>query len=674
MRDCKIIFPFSGIPRASYCAGFIIIAALILFPGSPCAARSQSAGNKGPTDTAALNRQIRIALELQDPDSAISLYNKVLQQSTSIGYPDGAFNSLMQMAILYREKDDYQQMQDKMRQAYSWAYKAKRKDAVAWWYNNMSDYYVSQGDYTTGAAYLYKALQEIKKVPGPNITAANINLGLGYLYKLLNQPQKAFALYSDAERICIEGHYDYQLTGVYINKGAYYVDMHRPDSAKWCFVQVMKLAKKQNLTDLVAMANSGMGAALIAAGEYEKATTYLKTAIDLAKTNYHEIALDATYILGDALLHMHRYKEAEDLLLSALNETKSVNTRYNYISCYTKLIKVYKASGQYQKAMDFMDSVAVLKESMMSEENAKAISQMEVKYKNAEKDKKLAQSRLLISKQKNRLSQKNMLIASIICGIGLLVVLFWLRYRSARNKERLQAEQIKALQHENTISILTGIVQGEEKERGRLARELHDGIGGMLSAAMMRFMTMRHSNENIVTMPAYQEAMTMLEEIGDEIRKTAHNLMPASLLKQSLPEAVSSYCYSVQQGSKLQVDFQCYGDFTRFSQNFKLNVYRIVQELLKNIVAHAYATYALVQLTMNDNVLALTIEDNGVGFNKNEPARGIGLHNLQARVAGLHGRCTIESEPGKGTSVFIEFDLEELPNATAYENQDSHSR
>lgn len=673
MRNCNSVSSFREMVSGSCGTGLIAVFIFTVLMGRAVSVRSGDREGRIPADTATVNREIRTALELRDPDSAISLYKKALQQSIDIGYPDGAFNALMQMAILYREKDDYQQMQAKMQQAYGWAHKAKRKDAVAWWYNNMSDFYVSQGDYTTGASYLYKALQEIKKIPGPNITAANINLGLGYLYKLMGQPQKAFALYSDAEQICIAGHFEYQLTGVYINKGAYYIDMHQPDSARWCFIQVMKLAKKQNLTDLIAMGHSGMGAALIAAGEYEMAVPHLRAAIDSAKRNYPEIARDASYILGDALLHMHQYKDAERILLSALNETKSANTRYNYISCYTKLIRVYKASGQYQKAMDLMDSVAALKESMTSEENTKAVSLMEVKYKTAEKDKELAQNQLLIAKQKNRLTQKNILIASIVSGIALLCLLLWLRYRNIQNRERLQAEQIKALQHENTISILRGVVQGEEKERGRLARELHDGIGGMLSAAMMRFMAMRHSNENIVKMPAYQDAMTMLEEIGDEIRKTAHNLMPTSLLKQSLPEAVLSYCHSVQQGSKLQVDFQCYGDFSQFSQDFKLNVYRIIQELLKNIVAHSHANRALVQLIVNDNLLSLTVEDDGVGFNKSEQAKGIGLHNLQARVAGLHGHCVIESEPGKGTSVFMEFDLALLPTTTAYENQDSYS-
>jgi two-component system, NarL family, sensor kinase len=137
--------------------------------------------------------------------------------------------------------------------------------------------------------------------------------------------------------------------------------------------------------------------------------------------------------------------------------------------------------------------------------------------------------------------------------------------------------------------------------------------------------------------------------------------MPEVLLKQNLPEAVRSYCNNIQDSNFLQIDYQYYGSFDGLTEHIKLNVYRMIQELLKNIIQHAHATHALVQLQANENMsegipmgLAITVEDNGVGFNVNEPKKGIGLHNLQTRVSSLDGYLTIRSIPKKGTSVFIE--------------------
>src|SRR5262249_19697945 len=153
----------------------------------------------------------------------------------------------------------------------------------------------------------------------------------------------------------------------------------------------------------------------------------------------------------------------------------------------------------------------------------------------------------------------------------------------------------------------------------------------------MRFSTMHHTNNAISQLPAYTEGMDILSDIGDEIRKTAHNLMPEVLLKQPLPDAIGNYCNYVQKSSQLMVDFQYFGTFQALSENFRLNLYRIIQELLKNIVQHAHAKHAYVQLLMNGNDLTVSVEDDGIGFDRDEAADGIGLHSLQTRVSSFDG-------------------------------------
>jgi signal transduction histidine kinase len=155
--------------------------------------------------------------------------------------------------------------------------------------------------------------------------------------------------------------------------------------------------------------------------------------------------------------------------------------------------------------------------------------------------------------------------------------------------------------------------------------------------------------------------MNTLDGMGDEIRKTAHNLMPEALLKQDLPEAIRAYCNAMQSaGSGLQIDFQYFGSFDTLTQEFKLSAYRIIQELLKNIRQHAAATYVLVELQMHEHTLAITVEDNGAGFDAVTVTRGMGLQNMQTRVRSFDGEYTLETSPGKGTSVYLEFDKEKI--------------
>jgi len=195
----------------------------------------------------------------------------------------------------------------------------------------------------------------------------------------------------------------------------------------------------------------------------------------------------------------------------------------------------------------------------------------------------------------------------------------------------------------------------------------------MLGAAMMRFSSMHHDNAAVTQSPAYLEAMEILREMGDEIRKTAHNLMPDVLLKQSLPEAVQAYCNLLQEGGALKIDFQSYGSFNDLSRDHKLNLYRIIQELLKNILQHAGASLAMVQLLRNEDMLIVSVEDNGIGFDNNKKKAGLGLYNIRTRVNSLDGRFTLDSTPGKGTSVFIEIKTIKPPGNQERDNNKKHS-
>jgi signal transduction histidine kinase len=380
-------------------------------------------------------------------------------------------------------------------------------------------------------------------------------------------------------------------------------------------------------------------------------------AMAMAQNRFNPSVVDAAFSLSDALMLTGRVAEAAEMLQWAYTETRNHNYRDYYIVAYRQLAELHRATGKYDIALRYMDSLMMIKDTLTNADKARAINHLEIKYKTYEKDLKITENELLIEKQKNALTRKNLLVWAIGSVIVFLVGLLFFRYRNTRNKERLQQEQIKSLQQENTIGILNAKVEGEEKERGRIARELHDGIGGMLSATMMRLSTLPRQAAEAAEAPAYKEAMILLGEMGDEIRKTSHNLMPESLLKQDLSDALNTLCSTLQADGKHEITYQYYGDYSLLSQDVKLNVYRIIQELLKNIMQHAHATKVLVQTVLHEGSLNITVEDNGAGFETGKSTVGIGLYNLEARVHSLNGHYTLDSASDKGTTVNIELDL-----------------
>jgi signal transduction histidine kinase len=157
---------------------------------------------------------------------------------------------------------------------------------------------------------------------------------------------------------------------------------------------------------------------------------------------------------------------------------------------------------------------------------------------------------------------------------------------------------------------------------------------------------------------AFERSMDMLDSSIKEMRRVAHNMMPEALVRFGLDTALKDYCYDLNQGGALQVNYQSIGlADNNPDQTTAINIYRIVQELIGNTLKHATSKTAIVQVTKTDKLLAVTVEDDGKGFDTTQQSKGIGWTNIQHRVDFLKGKLDIRSAPGKGTSVHIEFNV-----------------
>ncbi len=163
------------------------------------------------------------------------------------------------------------------------------------------------------------------------------------------------------------------------------------------------------------------------------------------------------------------------------------------------------------------------------------------------------------------------------------------------------------------------------------------------------------------TIPAYRESLTLLKDATSEIRETAHNLLPVILHEQGLYEAVQAFCLKFSNNHQLGIDFQSYGAPVRFNHHFELMIYRTIQELINNVIRHANASRALVQLVFNDDMITITVEDNGKGFDPSGIGQvgGLGINSLHSRMKAFQGKVDIDSSP-RGTSIHIEFKTDPL--------------
>ena len=232
------------------------------------------------------------------------------------------------------------------------------------------------------------------------------------------------------------------------------------------------------------------------------------------------------------------------------------------------------------------------------------------------------------------------------------------RYRTYKQKQKLQQQRISELETQQQLAATEAVLKGEEQERTRLAKDLHDGLGGMLSGIKYSFTTMKG---NLVMTPenhqAFERSMDMLDSSISEMRRVAHNMMPEALVRFGLDTALKDFCNDINQSGALKINYQSIGlEGISIDQTVAITLYRIIQELINNTMKHAKATSAIVQVTKSNGQLAVTVEDDGIGFDTSilKNNQGIGWTNIQNRVEFLKGKLDVRSKAGEGTSVQIE--------------------
>jgi signal transduction histidine kinase len=338
----------------------------------------------------------------------------------------------------------------------------------------------------------------------------------------------------------------------------------------------------------------------------------------------------------------------------SLEIAKANNYKTEKASALKVLSNISFATGDLEAGEKYYGESEAVLTSMIEDVLSEKSADLEKKY---ETDKKDTQLKL----QHAEIQRKNMYNYIFAGGAAILLIISLLSYRNYQQKQKLQQQRINELETQQQLTATEAVLKGEEQERTRLAKDLHDGLGGMLSGIKYSFNTMKG---NLIMTPdnaqAFERSMDMLDSSIKEMRRVAHNMMPEALVKFGLNTALKDFCNDINQSGALQVSYQSIGlESAEIAQTTSISVYRIVQELINNTMKHASAKSAIVQVAKSGNQLTVTVEDDGKGFNAavlDQPI-GMGWSNIKSRVDFLKGKLDIQSTPATGTSVHIELDV-----------------
>lgn len=488
-----------------------------------------------------------------------------------------------------------------------------------------------------------------------------LNNALANLYNKTEDFKKAITYYDKAYKSALKLGSNANASIILGNKGDLLIKMGQPKKAISVLQESKKMKQESGLPlRFIGTSHLNLASAYSQLKEYDKALKYYDTAytIFIEKKNQDGLMRVTT---NRGVLY-NKINLPELALLDCTKGKKIAeeinDTEFIYQSCNC-LYFANKKLGNFTEALKNHEQYTAVKDSLFNEKNIRKITQVGMQY---EFDKKEAQQNLKIEKEKQ---SKNLILAGLIVSGLILIGLFIffkkrIKYQKtiATQNEALQKQKITELQQKNKLTALNSMIEGQEAERLRIAKDLHDTLGGLLSTIKAHFTGIQNQCNEISNIPLTQKTNQLIDQACLSVRRVSHNMMPHSLRLSGLSGAFEDLGEQLeQQGYNINLEIQNIP--SNIEETKKIMLYRIAQEVLTNIRKHADAASILVQLIGSKNQLTLIIEDDGKGFKYNEAYNkgGVGIENINSRVSYLDGTIVWDSEIGKGTTVTINIPL-----------------
>lgn len=514
--------------------------------------------------------------------------------------------------------------------------------------------YQDLGNYNKALQIQFQALKLFEETGNERYMAMTLN-NISIAYDKLKNFDKEIEYLEKAIQIHLKNKNEYYIGHCYGNLASAYSSKGDLKTANEYLIKALDIFKKfEDKANEAAVLNS-IGKNKRVEHKFDEALAHYKKAYDIAIDIDDQMGKSLyAHNISCILTDTKHYKEAEKYSLDVLAQTKN-NNHSQLVLTYRQLATIYGFLNNGQLVKFYMDKYADLKDTIFSKESASQIAEMEVKYQTEKKDMELVKQNSEIIITKAEVERKNMITYGLLALIGLILVLSYLLYNRYKLKQRALLQ--KEMLHQQELRA-KAIIEAEEKERMRIARDLHDGIGQTLSAAKLNLSGLESKLQlkDQETEAILKNAIDLVDDSVKEVRAVSHAMMPNALLKSGLVAAIREFVNKLSTIEKLKIDLEITGLNERLEQSTETVLFRVLQELVSNIIKHAKANHITIQIIKHEHELTVMIEDNGVGFDakKVNEFEGIGLKNIISRIDFLKGTVNFDSNIGRGTTVTIE--------------------
>lgn len=427
----------------------------------------------------------------------------------------------------------------------------------------------------------------------------------------------------------------------------------KKDTALHFFYKGLKYAKQNHLPLISGRIHSNIGYLHVHFDEYEEALPSINKAMSIAKkVNDSAVLQEVNFTLGV-------YYESKDDYTKALKYyDAAVETYGKYVNQIQLSYTYWLYSGAlyhtkyFEKAFDIQEKYIYLNDSVYNLEKTAQFEALRTEFEVEKKD-----NQITLLERENQLAatrRKWIITSSVFISLGLIGLFLYYRQR-AKTQQKIRKQENELYEKEAKLIAIKSQVEGQDKERHRIAKELHDGVGGQLATVTM---ALSHLNTNLKNIKI-TSIQNSLKTTFSELRSLSHSLSETYHKEKSLTTLLAKLKQNYETQNAFTVEISIYPEesLEALPESIKHNTYRVLQELFNNTHKHSKAT--LVQLSLNtyEDQLVILFEDNGIGFNVKTNANGIGMKNIEERIITLNGKLHIDSAPQRGTHFSIEIPL-----------------
>ncbi|NOQ26715.1 MAG: tetratricopeptide repeat protein [Bacteroidales bacterium] len=532
--------------------------------------------------------------------------------------------------------------------------KEKESKRYAETLNLLGNIYEKTGLYTKSLATHYeslelqKSLNNIKGIANSNHNIAHINIMIERYNKAFNYYSKALEIYEKLYANSPDSiELSTNLVKIYLSIGNYYITQKDSIYALSYLDLAMKMSKKIEDKSSTAQCLSYIANVYFQCNDFIKAQNYYQESLKINEEENNKIGIVVNNInLGRIYYLTNKKREAIESLKNSLNIASEINAKRQMAEVSEFLYLIY---SEYPDSIEQSNNYATIflesKKYLLNENIQDSIIQLSVKCEvTAEKNKE-------ISLQKYKMKTNSILfIFILVIVIGSAIFIYYY------NKLRQKAKYERKLSDEQRIRIKE-VFNAIEQERKRIAIDLHDSLGQMLTATKLNLSILEDlmENQNQSDQKLYYDTIKMLDQSSVELRNISFNILPGTLIRGGLKSAIEEVIYKINGKNRIEFDFKSSGFDKSNNGTFEIIIYRIVQEILNNIMKHAKATLVKIYLSKKTECTTLLIEDNGIGMENIEMYmdKGLGWKSIFSRVQMLNGDIKINTGINKGTKIDI---------------------